>query len=209
MMKRSEQLQSALLNSISHELRTPLATITGVLSSLDESAKTKDKSKKINEAAKLELIESAIYQANELNRIVENLLDMTRIEAGKVQLNRSPEEISNLIGGVLNQMAGRLADHPVNVKIMPDLPLIPMDTSLIATALGNILDNACKFSVKGKPIIITVIKEENNIRFAIQDHGIGIPKDDLKKIFDKFYRVQNKTFNAGNRFGVGDLQGDH
>ena len=127
---------------------------------------------------------------------------MTRIEAGKVKLNRSPEEISDLIGSVINHMAGRLTDHPVNVKIMPDLPLILMDTSLIAAALGNIFDNACKFSLKGKPINVTVKKEEKNVIFAIQDHGIGVPKDDLKKIFDKFYRVQNKTSTPGTGLGL-------
>ncbi len=207
MMKRSEKLQSALLNSISHELRTPLATITGVLSSLLESAKTKNKLKKINEAAKLELIESAINQAGELNRIVENLLDMTRIEAGKIKLNRSPEDISDLIGTILNQISGRLGGHPVNLKIMKDLPLIPLDTSLIATVLANIFDNAGKFSKKGKPITVTAEKEGNFVVISVQDHGIGISKADLKKIFDKFYRVQNKVLMPGTGLGLSICKG--
>jgi len=207
MMRRTEQLQTALLNSISHELRTPLATITGVLSSLNESEKTRNKSKKFNEVTKLELIESAIQQANELNRIVENLLDMTRIEAGKVHLNINPEEIQDLVGSVLHQMADRLNYHSVKVKILSEPPLISMDASLIATVLTNILDNACKFSVRGKPITIAVSKEEKYVVVTVKDHGIGIPKDDLKKIFDKFYRVQNKNLMPGTGLGLAICKG--
>jgi two-component system sensor histidine kinase KdpD len=207
MMRRSEQLQSALLNSISHELRTPLATITGVLSSLDESAKARNRSEKLNERTKVELIQSAIQQANELNHIVENLLDMTRIEAGKVQLNCSPEDIQDLIGSVLRKMADRLNDHPVKVKILAELPLIRMDSSLIATVLTNILDNAGKFSPRGKSIIVSVTSEEKKAVIAVEDHGIGIPKDDLKKIFDKFYRVQNKNLLPGTGLGLAICKG--
>ncbi len=207
MMQRSEQLQSALLSSISHELRTPLATITGVLSSLSESAKTRKRSEKLKEETKVELIESAIQQANELNRIVENLLDMTRIEAGKVQLNCSPEDIQDLIGSVLRQMAGVLKVHPVKVKILADIPLIRMDASLIATVLTNILDNAGKFSAREKPIMISVIREEKNALVAVEDHGIGIPKDDLKKVFDKFFRIQNKKNLPGTGLGLAICKG--
>ncbi len=184
-----------------------MAAITGVLSSLEDSARTGIRSRKLKEATKLELIESASRQASALNHIVENLLDMTRIEAGKVQLNCKPEDLQDLIGSVLNKMADRLNDHPVKVKILNELPLIRMDASLIATVLANILDNAGKFSAHGKPIIVTARKEGKNAMVAVKDHGIGIPKEDLQKVFDKFYRVQNKRSLPGTGLGLSICKG--
>jgi two-component system sensor histidine kinase KdpD len=87
------------------------------------------------------------------------------------------------------------------------LPLIPLDSSLIATVLANILDNARKFSKKGKPITVTAEKEGNSVIISVQDHGIGIPKTDLNKIFDKFYRVQNKKSMPGTGLGLSICKG--
>ncbi len=207
MMKRTEKLQTALLNSISHELRTPLSTITGVLTSLAESEKSKKKNNKLDDKTKLELVESAIHQAKELNHIVENLLDMTRIEAGTVYINYQLGEIQDLIGSVLNQMEDRIKDHPVQVKIPSDFPLVPMDLVLISSVMNNILDNASKFSPPGKPIEIVAEVKGKQVIVRVKDRGIGIPRKDLERVFDKFYRVQKQASVPGTGLGLSICKG--
>ena len=107
-LRATERLQSALLNSISHELRTPLASILGALSSLEEDENTQGNEMPLNHETRLELINSAAEQTRQLNHLVGNLLDMTRLQSGSVRLNRTPTDIQDLIGAILNQMEDRL-----------------------------------------------------------------------------------------------------
>ena len=207
MLNRTEKLQTALLNSISHELRTPLATITGVLSSLGESEKSKDVNEKLDSSTKIELVESATRQAKQLNRIVENLLEMTRIEAGTVHVNSELSDVRDLIGSILNQMAERLSHHKVRVNIPIDIKLIPMDSVLIGQVLNNILDNACKYSPAGSPIEVSVEMNDNNALVHIKDQGVGIPEEDLERVFDKFYRVQRESQVNGTGLGLSICKG--
>ena len=197
MDKNTEKLQTALLNSISHELRTPLASITGVLTSLSDSEKGDQPCSQMDKTTRAELIQSATGQAQRLNLLVENLLDMTRMEAGAFHLVREYGEIQDLIGTVLNQMAWRLAGHPVYLDIPNDFPLIPIDMVLIAQVMTNLLDNACKYSVSGSPIDINVSKDALWMQISIKDKGPGIPSQDLNRVFDKFYRVHGQNQISG------------
>jgi two-component system sensor histidine kinase KdpD len=206
-LKLSEKLQAALLNSISHELRTPLASITGVLSSLSESEKAAQSPNTLDPATRLELIESATSQARRLNRLVENLLDMTRLEAGGLRLNLEPGDLQDLINTVLAQDPDRFCDYPIKVSMPPELPLISMDSVLIAQVLNNLLDNACKFSAPGSPIGIQVRQYSDRIEVAVKDQGVGIPPEDLERIFDKFYRVQHQEAVVGTGLGLSICKG--
>jgi two-component system sensor histidine kinase KdpD len=206
MLRNTEKLQTALLNSISHELRTPLATVTGVLSSLEESENASP-AHQLDPATRLELIHSATRQAARLNHLVENLLDMTRLEAGALHLNREATDMQDLIGAVTRQMASGLCDHPLQVDLPPDLPLVTLDAVLIAQVLENLLDNACKYSVPQDPITIAIRLKEKQIEVAVRDHGIGIPTADLERIFDKFYRVQRREPVAGTGLGLSICRG--
>lgn len=205
-MRNSEKLQTALLNSISHELRTPLATITGVLSILEESENS-DRKQQLSSSTKKDLIHSAISQAEQLNHFLKNLLDMTRVEAGALHLKNEPTDVHDLVGTVIRQMFEKLKDHPVQIDIPDDLPLITMDDVLIAQVLENLIDNACKYSSPHSPIIIVIRTQQDNIVFSIQDHGVGIPASDLGKVFDKFYRVQRQEHVAGTGLGLSICKG--
>ena len=206
-MRNTEKLQTALLNSISHELRTPLASITGVLTSLSESEKAQQVSSKLDSATSLELIESATQQAQRLNRLVENLLDMTRLEAGAMRLKCEPADMKDLIQTVSGQSPNRFCDHPVKTNLPPDLPLILMDSVLIGQVISNLLDNACKYSPGGSAIEIIVRLKEDQIEVAIKDAGIGIPALDLERVFDKFYRVQRQNPVTGTGLGLSICRG--
>jgi two-component system sensor histidine kinase KdpD len=206
MLRNTEKLQSALLNSISHELRTPLATITGVLSSLEESETAQPESR-LDPATRLDLIRSATRMAARLNHLVENLLDMTRLEAGGLYLNREPTDMQDLVGAVTGQMTADFCNQRISVEIPADLPLVHLDAVLIAQVLNNLLDNACKYSSPPSPITISVRHGHNQIEVAVRDSGIGIPADDLERVFDKFYRVQRKETVTGTGLGLSICKG--
>ena len=192
----TDKLQSALLNSISHDLRTPLVSITGALSSLAEDSIA------LNDATRRSLIETARGEADRLNRLVGNLLDMTRLEAGAVRVQAEPCDVQDVIGSALEQLEARKEDHPINVNISSELPFVSMDFVLISRVLVNVIDNALKYSPPGSPIEIEAHLASGYVEIAVADRGIGIPKEDLSRIFDKFYRVQRPDNITGTGLGL-------
>jgi two-component system sensor histidine kinase KdpD len=207
MQRKTEKLQSALLNSISHELRTPLASITGVLTSLSASERTRRLSRKLDAATRIELLDSATDQARQLNRLMENLLNMTRLEAGSVHLNFEPCDLQDLIGTILQQFSTRLKDHPLLIEIPADLPLVTCDAVLIAQVITNILDNACKYSPAGAPITLGVVHQGDEIEVFIRDAGEGLTDDELEKVFDKFFRGSHQKNTTGTGLGLSICKG--
>ncbi|HUH96117.1 MAG TPA: sensor histidine kinase KdpD [Anaerolineales bacterium] len=197
----TDKLQSALLNSISHDLRTPLVSITGALSSLSED------SINLNDATRRSLIETARGEADRLNRLVGNLLEMTRLEAGAVRVQAEPCDIQDMIGSALEQVESRKEDHPIIVNIPSDLPFVSMDFVLISHVLVNVIDNALKYSAPGSPIEIGAHLTSGYMEIEVADRGIGIPREDLSRIFDKFYRVQRPDNITGTGLGLSISKG--
>ncbi len=190
-LRATEKLQTALLNSISHDLRTPLASITGVLSSLREAEHTGD-DLTLDLAARSDLVETAWEEARRLNRLVGNLLDMTRMEAGALKVNREVIDVQDLVGTALAQLRDRLENRPVQTSIPLDLPMVLADFVLITQVLVNLLDNAIKYSTQGSPVEVSAVYHAQDVIITVADRGIGIPENDLVRVFDKFYRVQRR-----------------
>jgi two-component system sensor histidine kinase KdpD len=189
LLQQTEKLQTALFNSISHDLRTPLASITGSLSSLLEDDKA------LNPASRRELLKTAHEEANRLNGLVGNLLDMSRLEAGALKVSRQPSDIQDVIGAALQRLNGLLAGRPVRVELPPDLPLASLDFVLVVQALVNVLDNAIKYSPPGSPIDIEAQAADKAVEIHIADRGSGIAADDLARVFDKFYRGSHASLD--------------
>ncbi len=200
MLQATERLQTALLNSISHDLRTPLVSITGALSSLQEEGIELDLT------ARRSLVENAREEAERLNRIVGNLLDMTRIEAGALKLTRELCDVQDVVSAALESLDDRLRDRPLAVRTPPDL-LAPMDFVLIVQVLVNLLDNALKYSASGTPIEVLARVDGAEVIIEVADRGIGIPPDDLERVFDKFYRVQRPGQVGGTGLGLSICKG--
>lgn len=199
-LQATEKLQTALLNSISHDLRTPLVSITGALSSLQED-------NVLDEAARRSLVDTARGEAERLNRLVGNLLDMTRLEAGALRMKQEPCDLQDVIGSALDRLGERAADRTVTLNIAPELPLVPLDFVLIVQVLVNVLDNALKYSPPAAPIEISVSYAGAFAEIAVADRGVGIPHDDLARVFDKFYRVQNPHNVGGTGLGLSICKG--
>ncbi len=201
LLRATESLQTALLNSISHDLRTPLVSITGALSSLDEDSGL------LNESARRALIENARGEADRLNRLVGNLLNMTRIESGAIKLRLESEDIQDVIGTALEQLGSRVADRKIQVNVPAGFPLVPMDFTLIAQVLVNVLENAAKYSPADTTIEVSAELLDETIRLKIADRGAGIPSEDMTRVFDKFYRVQRPENVSGTGLGLSISKG--
>ena len=200
LLQAAEKLQNALLNSISHDLRTPLVSITGALSTLEQD-------ELLDESARQSLVETAREEADRLNRLVGNLLDMTRLESGALQVKREACETQDLIGAALGQMEARLTGRPIRVDVAPGIPLVPLDFVLIVHVLINLLDNALKYSPENSPLEIHASLQKNEAQVAVLDRGIGIPPEDLVHVFDKFYRVQRPEQVTGTGLGLAISKG--
>lgn len=200
-IQATEDLQNALLNSISHDLRTPLVSITGALTSLQEDGYSLD------HGTRQTLIENAREETERLNRLVGNLLDMTRLEGGALRLMREPSDMQDAIGSALEQLERRLQGRNVRVEVPDDLPLVPMDFGLVVQVLVNLIDNALKYSPRNTPIEIRAVGQTNQIQVQVMDRGVGIPSQDLPRVFDKFYRVERPDMVSGTGMGLAICKG--
>lgn len=201
LLQSAEKLQNALLNSISHDLRTPLVSITGALSALDENYI------ELDEPIRSTLIENARGEADRLNRLVGNLLNMTRIESGAIKLHIEPGDVQDLIGTAIEQLGRRIENHQVKIDVPAKFPLVPMDFTLMVQVFVNLLENAIKYSLENSLIEVCAAQENSSVRLQILDRGAGIPPEDLGRIFDKFYRVQRPESVSGTGLGLSISKG--
>ena len=190
----SEKLRNALLSSVSHDLRTPLASIKGVISSLllDDD--------RTDAATRRELLGSAHDEVARLERVVGNLLDVTRLEAGEVKLKLDYYYAPELIGNAIKQTQGLLKQHHLDTMLEDDLPALWVDGLLIEQALINLLENAAKYTPPGSQILITAKRIATEwVEIAVEDNGPGILNNQEQNIFDKFttFAVQQNTYGAG------------
>jgi two-component system, OmpR family, sensor histidine kinase KdpD len=188
----TERLRSTLLSSVSHDLRTPLATITGAASSLLQDTSIAGEGQR-------ELTEAIYEEAVRLNRLVTNLLDMTRLESGSLQLNRDWHSLEELVGSALARLEPGLKNRMVRVAIPADLPLVPVDGVLVEQALVNLLENAVKYTDPDCPIDVTARAGEGVLTVEVADEGPGLPAGAEERVFEKFYRVAS----AQRGFGLG------
>jgi two-component system sensor histidine kinase KdpD len=201
LLQATEKLQTALLNSISHDLRTPLVSITGALSSLEED------NAHLDEETRLGLVRNARAEAERLNRLVGNLLDMTKLEAGALRLRLEPSDLQDVVGAALEQLSNRLGKRQIILNIPDDLPLVSLDFVTITQVLVNLLDNALKYSPASTAIEVGAQVASGHLEVTVADRGVGIPTDDLARIFDKFYRVQHPGSVSGTGLGLSICKG--
>jgi two-component system sensor histidine kinase KdpD len=201
LLEARENLERALLNSISHDLRTPLVSITGALDILRQEGH------ELGEGARRLILDTAAEEAGRLNRFMGNLLDITRLEAGAVRLREEPYDIQDLVGCAIAAMERRLGSRKVTVRLEPDLPFVSMDMALMTQVLVNLLDNALKYSPRDSDIEISAKTDGSRLVLEVADHGPGVPEDDLKRIFEKFYRIQDPEGVHGTGLGLSICKG--
>lgn len=194
------KLYKTLFDSISHELRTPIATIVGAsdnLLSKDSNVSETDKSKLINEIS---------IAAFRLNRLIDNLLNMQRLESGMLRIKPDWCEINELINSPVNRLKNELSTHNVKIVIQEDFPVIKLDFGLIEQALFNLLHNETLYTQADSEIIIEAVYQNNSLIISISDNGKGFTQDELKLLFSKFYRSSVKTA-GGTGLGLSIVKG--
>ncbi len=179
---KTEEMRSSLLSAVSHDLRTPLAAITGAATTL------KDTTAPLPEPARAELVESICDEAERLERLVGNLLDMTRLESGALLPKREWVPVEELVGSALGRLEGKLTGRPVQVALAEGLPLLHVDPVLMEQVLINLLENAVKYTHSGSPLEVAARLEGNQLLLEVLDHGAGLPPGAGERIFDKFFR---------------------
>ncbi len=191
-----EQLRNALLSSVSHDLRTPLGGILGAASTLLDSEPL------LGQGERKELAETIHGAALQLQRLVTNLLDVTRLESGVVEVKKEWVPMEELVGTALERLSRTLGARELRVELPPKLPLVPMDPVLMEQVLVNLLENACKFSPADQPIEIRAWATERAVTLAIADHGSGLPEGLEEKIFDKLVKAANPHGSPGAGLGL-------
>ncbi len=185
----SEQLRNALLSSVSHDLRTPLAVVTGAATTLLDE--------RVAPSLRRELTDTIVHEAERLNRLVQNLLDMTRLEAGSLRVKREWQSLEEVIGTALARSENILTGRDVTTHLPADLTLVPLDSLLIEQVLVNLLENAAKYTPFGSPIEIDARLLDGRVEVGVADSGNGIRPGDEARVFEKFYRGRSDGGGAG------------
>jgi len=191
-LEEVDRLRRALLGAVSHDLRTPLATIKVASSTL------LDPTNVLSGPDVVELHQLIDVQTDRLNRLVTNLLDMTRLEAGVLEITKVPNSVLDLIGEALAAIRPSLGDRRVDVDFPDDLPAVQADHLLIGQVLTNLLDNADRYGPPGTAIAVSAERQGGNVAISVSDEGKGVPKDEREAIFESFVR-----FDTGGRAGLG------
>lgn len=179
----TERLRSTLLASVSHDIRTPLAVIAGASSSLLEERGTP-----VEPSLRRELLATIFDEADRLTHLVENLLRLTQLSAGKFQLQKEWHPVEDVIGSALNRLKRSLQDRPINVSLPDELLMGQFDATLIEQVLVNLFENALRYTPHGTPLAITGRPWHRGIVLEVADRGPGLVPDEIDEIFETFQR---------------------
>jgi two-component system sensor histidine kinase KdpD len=194
------KMYNTLFNSLSHELKTPIAAIIGASDNLqaeNENLTTEDKKQLVNEISKASF---------RLNRQVENLLNMSRIESGFLQPKKDWCDIAELLYEVAGRIEAENADVNINISIDPSLPMLKTDKGILEQVLYNLLMNAVRYAGQHSSINIVANYKQHKLQLVIEDNGPGFPQDEIDFVFEKFYRLKNTT-GSGTGLGLSIVKG--
>jgi len=191
MLQETDRLKSSLLSSVSHDLRTPLTAIKASVANL-MSAEVH-----WSEATRQEFLAAIDREADRLTRLVTNLLDLSRIEAGVLRLDTDWNDLEELLRNAIDRTEQAAPDRAVEIELEAALPLLRFDYVQIDRVISNLLDNALKYSPPDSPIAVRVTAEEDQILVEVRDRGSGIPASERLHIFDPFYRSERIRKSAG------------
>ncbi len=196
-LRQSDELKSALLASVSHDLRTPLTSIRAAIDNLLEKNLDWDR----EALREFHLIISE--EVNRLTHLVQNLLEMARIEAGELHPVKEWGMISEIFSNLLDRCGPVLSNHRLKLDLDESLPAVKVDSRLLAEALANLVDNAAKYSPPGSEVVLCASVEAGALTVSVRDEGPGLPPHELSRIFDKFYRGTSRSVKQRDGTGMG------
>ncbi len=176
----NERLRTSLLSSVTHDLQTPLAAIMGSATSLLQG--------RLPAPVAQEMLTNIYDETERLSRLVNNLLNMAKLEAGSLKLQKELQPLEEVVGAALNHLEKHLADRPVAVSLPADLPMVPLDGALAEQVFINLLENALRYTPVGSPIAIAATRAADHLEVEVADRGPGFMPEDLDKVFEMYYR---------------------
>ena len=198
-LQQSDAVKSSLLSSVSHELRTPLTAIKAMLFNLQEGSPAPAPVQK-------ECLRDIDEELDYLNRLVGNLLDMSRLEAGVLTPHREWNMVEELVEAAVRRLGRRLECRPLQIDLPATLPPVYVDGVAIQQVLVNLLDNAVKFSPAPTMIVLKATMTDDAVEVTVRNEGPGISSHELERIFDRFYRVTART-SPGTGLGLAICKG--
>jgi K+-sensing histidine kinase KdpD len=180
---RTESMKNSLLSAVSHDIKTPLAAMYGAATSLLEEEG------RLDPAQARGLIEGIAAEAERLNRVVTNILDMTRLESG-IEVRKDWYPLEEIVGAALSRFEAALSGRSITINIPPDLSLVCVDDVLLEQLFVNLIDNFVKYTDAGTPLRIDAVRTDQTIVITVQDKGHGFPSGAEERVFEKFFRGQ-------------------
>ena len=196
---RTEELRSSLLSTVSHDLRTPLAVVTGAAQTLRDDHQ-------LDSSTQAQLLDTICDEAERLERLVRNLLDMTRVQAGALSVKKEWVPVDELVGSARARLDKVLQGREVTMRAAPEVPFLQVDPVLFEQVLFNLLDNAAKYTPAGSPLEIEVSRGAFGAQVSVMDRGNGIRPEDAERLFDKFVRGEQHGV-AGAGLGLAICRG--
>lgn len=195
-LQKLDQMRSEFVSLVTHQIRAPLTNLRGAAERMQNDC-----------GAMTQTCSRMFYvleqQITRLDRLVQDVLNADRLEAGELVLHTEPVSVLPLVGQVVEQLCSRMTNRRFRLPNKPGLPLVWADRDRLSEVLANLLDNADKYSQPGREIIVDVRADETDVTLSVRDHGPGVPECDLERVFDKFYRTDNSDSQVANGYGLG------
>ena len=202
-VKRSERLKSALLDAVTHDIRTPLTSIKASATLLLEDRDEGENSARLSDEDQYAMLEVIEHSANRLDRFVEGIIDLARIDAGDISLHRNWGAVEDIIDAALAQAVPLTKKHHINVVVAEELPVIRVDSRTVTEVIYTLVDNASKYAPAGTTITISARRAaDDTVAISVEDEGPGIPRHARELAFEKFYQADSNT-NGSSRTGIG------
>ncbi len=192
---RVERMKSEFLSAVSHELKTPLTTISGFLELM--------LNREFERSRQVQYLTIGLGEAQRLQRLIEDLLTLSRLESGQFRLQTRPVRLDQVASALVTGFAERYPAFGFRFSALGNIPVLEVDEDLVSQVLVNLLSNAVKYSPQGGQVEVQVQADGQSVRVSVSDQGIGIPKDKYPYIFDRFYRVDNSLTRTTGGIGLG------
>lgn len=203
-VKRSERLKSALLDAVTHDIRTPLTSIKASATLLLEDREADEQTEKLSSEEQDTMLRVITHGADRLDRFVEGIVDLARIEAGDMKLYRNWGAVDDIIDAALAQAEPLTRQHQIRVTVEDELPVVRVDARAVAEVIYTLVDNASKYAPPETLIVVQATRvADDMIELAVEDQGPGIPSNMRERVFERFYRASGNGPTSGHTGGIG------
>jgi len=203
-IKRSERLKSALLDAVTHDIRTPLTSIKASATLLLEDREATEQGEKLSPEDQTAMLRVITHGADRLDRFVEGIVDLARIEAGDMKLYRNWGAVDDIIDAALAQAEPLTQRHQIRVSVEDELPVVRVDARAVAEVIYTLIDNASKYAPPDTLIVVEATRvADDMIEITVEDQGPGIPSPVRERVFERFYRATSNEPASGNTGGIG------